>query len=78
MHVFEVTIQKDRQVDRCEFAWPEWWGEVYQDVDVVAYEDHPDLHGNEAHDPQFLTSVDITDLASAEGAAHSRLYLTSH
>jgi hypothetical protein len=39
MKVFEVAIKKDRTPDQCKLTWPEWWGEVYQKVDVVAYQD---------------------------------------
>ena len=39
MHVFEVLIKKDRKPDRTDFIWPKWWGEVVEQVDVVAYED---------------------------------------
>lgn len=47
MHVFEVRITKHREQEQCGFTWPDWWGEVYQKVDVVAYEDHPDRLGTQ-------------------------------
>ncbi len=46
MHTFEVTIKKHRKVGQTEFTWPEWWNEVVQDVDVVAYEDNPNKRGH--------------------------------
>jgi len=39
MKTFEVKIKKNRTAAECSFSWPSWWGEVYQQVDVVAYED---------------------------------------
>jgi len=45
MKTFEVQIKKDRTAKQCSFVWPEWWGEVNQVVDVVAYEDHPESLG---------------------------------
>lgn len=40
MHkVFEVRIGKNRTPNGCGFIWPDWWGEVHQGVDVVAYQD---------------------------------------
>jgi len=45
MKVFEVKINKTRTENECKFEWPGWWGEVYEQVDVVAYEDHPESHG---------------------------------
>ena len=48
MKAFEVTIHKTRTEKECHFEWPPWWGEVYGQVDVVAYEDHPEAHGKKA------------------------------
>jgi len=45
MRTFEVAIKKHRMEKECRFTWPNWWNEVYQEVDVVAYEDHPDELG---------------------------------
>ena len=45
MKTFEVQIKKDRTAKECSFVWPEWWGEVNQGIDVVAYEDHPKTLG---------------------------------
>ena len=45
MKTFEVKIKKTRTVTECGMEWPAWWNEVYQRVDVVAYEDHPDQLG---------------------------------
>jgi len=45
MKAFEVKIKKNRTEKECQFEWPSWWGEVYEQVDVVAYEDHPETHG---------------------------------
>lgn len=39
MKVFEVKIKKTRSTKECHFKWPSWWGEVYEQIDVVAYED---------------------------------------
>lgn len=39
MKTFEVRIGKTRTADCTDFTWPSWWKEVYQQVDVVAYED---------------------------------------
>ena len=45
MKTFEVKIKKNRTESECQFEWPSWWGEVYEQVDVVAYEDNPEAHG---------------------------------
>jgi len=45
MKTFEVKINKTRTEKECHFEWPSWWGEVYEQVDIVAYEDHPESHG---------------------------------
>lgn len=45
MKVFEVKIKKNRTEKECQFGWPSWWGDVYEQVDVVAYEDHPESYG---------------------------------
>ena len=40
MKAFEVRLKKDRSTPHeCHFEWPEWWGEVCAQIDVVAYED---------------------------------------
>lgn len=41
MHVFEVTILKERGADRCDFTWPNWWDEVKESVNVLAYQKTP-------------------------------------
>ena len=45
MKTFEVKIKKNRGEKETSMEWPSWWGEVYEQVDVVAYEDNPDAHG---------------------------------
>jgi len=45
MKAFEVKIKKNRGEKETSFEWPSWWGEVYEQVDVVALEDHPEAHG---------------------------------
>ena len=45
MKTFEVKIKKTRTATECGMEWPAWWDEVYQRVDVVAYEDYPDQLG---------------------------------
>ena len=45
MKTFEVKIKKTRTATECGMEWPAWWGEVHQNVDVVAYEDYPDQLG---------------------------------
>jgi len=39
MKVFEVKIAKKRTTEGCGFVWPEWWKEVYESVNVMAYQD---------------------------------------
>lgn len=39
MRAFEVAVKKERSADNTRFVWPNWWGEVYEKVDVVAYQD---------------------------------------
>ena len=45
MKTFQVQIEKNRTDKECSFVWPTWWGEVNEDVDVIAYEDHPESLG---------------------------------
>lgn len=40
MHVFEVTLRKDRSNPKqTPITWPEWWGDVYTRVDTLTYQD---------------------------------------
>ena len=45
MKVFEVKIKKNRGERETSFEWPSWWGEIYEQVDIVALEDHPKALG---------------------------------
>lgn len=39
MKVFQVLIGKNRIGDSCGLQWPTWWKDVYQRVQVLAYQD---------------------------------------
>ena len=39
MKVFEVAVKKNRVGNECGLIWPSFWGEVYERVSVLAYQD---------------------------------------
>ncbi|MEM4531240.1 MAG: hypothetical protein QXY39_05175 [Thermofilaceae archaeon] len=43
MKTFRVRIKKRRTETATTFVWPAWWSEVYDKVDLLAYEDSADL-----------------------------------
>lgn len=43
MKTFRVRIKKNRTAEATTFEWPTWWSEVYDKVNIVAYEDSEDL-----------------------------------
>jgi len=45
MKTFEVKIKKSRGEKETSMEFPSWWGEVYEQIDVVAYEDNPEALG---------------------------------
>jgi len=86
MKVFEIRIIKNRTEKECGFGWPSWWGEVYQKVDAVAYEDHPEALGQQTEGAVCVTDDEtwetikakkdgaITELAEAQANEKGRAW----
>lgn len=59
MRVFEVSIHKHRGARACGFRWPAWWNKVVNNVQVLAYEDHPEQHGDTIEHAICLARDDV-------------------
>jgi len=66
MRTFEVKIKKNRKAKECGLTWPDWWNEVYQKVDVVAYEDHPEALGHKTEGCVCVTNEETWALIAAK------------
>lgn len=59
MITFRVKIKKERTEARTNLTWPAWWGEVYDKVTILAYEDT----GTKGHVIEYAVGVAEDDVA---------------
>lgn len=61
MRVFEVSLEKVRTKDMTTIRWPDWWEEVKELVNVVAYENHPGKLGQQQEGALCVATDDVAD-----------------